>query len=134
MKYFNKYGYFGFMGVEILINNWGKFLIDVNLKILDLIYLLLLVFYIVEILNFFVFIVFDFFLISIDVMFEEIDKLNCEDEGRVIVLLGDVILFIKFIKFCIVVFVKDKDIVFLLYRRFICLCVLLICNGVGDYD
>lgn len=134
MKYLNKHGYFGFTGVEILINNRGKFLIDVNLKTSDSTYLLLLAPHIAETLNFPVSIVSDLLPTSIDAMLEEIDKLNCEDEGRVIVLSGDVTSFTKPIKSCIVVFAKDKDTVFLLHRRLIRSCASLICNGAGDHD
>lgn len=133
MSYIYKYGYFGFIGVEILINNKGKFLIDVNLKILDFMYLLFLVFYLVVFLNFFVFIVVDICLISIKQLFEEIYKINCEKDGRVIMLLGDEQCGGKLLKVCVVVFVKDVEKVFFLYWELFNLCVLM-CNGIEDYN
>lgn len=134
MAYLNKHGYFGFTGVEILINNRGKFLIDVNLKTSDSTYLLLLAPHFAANLNFPVSIVAEILPTSIEALLEQIDKLNCEDEGRAILLSGDVTSLSKPIKSCIVVFAKDQHTVFLLHRRLLRSCASLICNGAGDHD
>lgn len=135
MNYLHKHGYFGFIGVEILINNRGKFLIDVNLKTSDSTYLLLLAPHFAAFLNFPVSIVAEILPTSIDQLLEEIDKLNCEEEGRLIVLSGDERSSGKPMKACIVVFAKDKHTGFLLRRKLIHSCASVICNGgVCDYD
>ncbi|KAJ7335977.1 hypothetical protein OS493_013341 [Desmophyllum pertusum] len=132
MKYLHKNGYFGFTGVEILINNRGKFLIDVNLKTSDSTYLLLLAPHVAAFLDFPVSIVVDILPTSIAQLLEEIDKLNCEEEGRVVVLSGDEWCGDKPMKACVVVYAKDAQTAFLLHGRLLNSCGTMICNGVCD--
>lgn len=73
------------MGVEILVNGKGFYVIDVNLKILFFINLFLIVFYMV-VLGFFIFFVIDIFSIDIKYLLGVIDYMNYEDKGRVIFL------------------------------------------------
>ena len=137
MKYLHKHGYFGFVGVEILINHKGKFVIDVNLKTSDSTYLLLLAPHLASLLNFPVSIVADILQTSLIQLLEEIDKLNCEEEGRVIVLSGDECCkHGKPMKACVVVFAKDATTASILYRQLLnsCACAPMICNGVYDRD
>lgn len=131
MSYLHKHGYFGFVGVEILVNNKGRYLIDVNLKTSDSTYLLLLAPHLAAFLNFPVSIVADIRPTSIKQLLEEITKLNCEKDGRVIVLSGDEGRGGKLLKACLVVFAKDAESAFLLHRELINSCAL-ICNNIGD--
>ena len=132
-EFLHKHGYFGFIGVEILINNKGKFLIDVNLKTSDSTYLLLLAPHLAAFLDLPVSIVADILPTSIEQLLEEIDKLNCEGDGRVIVLSGDERRSGKPLKACVVVFAKDAETAYLLHRELLNSCAL-ICNGIGDHD
>lgn len=135
MKYLHKQGYFGFVGVEILINNKGKFLIDVNLKTSDSTYLLLLAPHLASFLNFPVSIVADILPTSLKQLLEETDKLNGEEEGRVIVLSGDeCIKHGKPMKACVIVFAKDAATAFIVHRQLLNSCAPMICNGVYARD
>lgn len=133
MSYLHKHGFFGFIGVEILINNKGKFLIDVNLKTSDSTYLLLLALHLAAFLNFPVSIVADIRPTSIKQLLEEIHKINCEKDGRVIMLSGDEERGGKPLKACVVVFAKDAEKAFLLHRELFNSCALM-CNGVEDHN
>lgn len=134
MKYLHKHGYFGFVGVELLINNKGKFLIDVNLKTSDSTYLLLLAPHLAAFLDFPVSIVVDIVPTSLEQLFGQIDKLNCEEKGRVILLSGDEWRSGKPIKACVVVFAKDAERAVLLHRELLNSCATMICNGVYELD
>ena len=116
MKYLNKNGYFGFIGVEILINFKGKFLIDVNLKTSDSTYLLLLAPHLAA-LDFPVCRVIDILPRSIKQLMEAIDKLNHEQQGRLIVLSADDFFGQKPMKACVAVFTKSSETAFLLHRN-----------------
>ena len=133
MSYLHKHGYFGFVGVEILINNKGKYLIDVNLKTSDSTYLLLLAPHLAAFLNFPVSIVADIHPTSIEQFLEEIHKINCEKDGRVIVLSGDEQRGGKPLKACVVVFAKNVKTAFLLHRELTNSCAL-ISHSIGDLN
>ena len=133
MNYLHKHGYCGFVGVEILINNKGRYLIDVNLKTSDSTYLLLLAPHLASFLNFPVSIVVDIRPTSIDQLLEEIHKVNCEKDGKVIVLSGDEEHGGKPLNACVVVFSKDVETASLLHRELIISCAL-INHGIGDHN
>ena len=133
LSYLHKHGYFGFVGVEILINYKGKFLIDVNLKTSDSTYLLLLAPHLAAFLNFPVSIVADIRPRSIKQLLEEIHKVNCEKDGRVIVLSGDEERGGKPLKACVVVFAKDVEKAFFLHRELLN-SYTQICNGIEDHN
>ena len=121
MKYLHKNNYFGFIGVEILINNKGKFLIDVNLKTSDSTYLLLLAPHLAA-LMFSVCCVTDIQPTSIEQLIKAIDKLNSEEQGRLVVLSGDEFSGEKQMKACVAVFAKTTEGAFLLHRKLLNLC------------
>ena len=87
-QYLHKNGYFGFIGVELLVNNNGKYLIDVNLKTSDSTYLLLLAPCLAA-LGHSVSIVIDILPPSLKLLLQVIDDINRNEKGRVIILSGD---------------------------------------------
>ena len=125
MKYLHKNNYFGFIGVEILINNKGKFLIDVNLKTSDSTYLLLLAPRMAA-LKFPVCCVTDVQPTSIERLIEAIEKLNNEEQGRLVVLSGDEFFGEKQMKACVAVFAKNAEVAFILHRKLLNLCSSMI--------
>lgn len=117
-QYLHRNGYFGFTGVEILINDKGCFVIDVNLKIASSTNLLLIaphmaaleypVSYVMEILP-----------KNIKHLLEAIDNLNLQGNGRAILLAdGELSVEIQH-KACVVVFAKNCEDAFKLQRELI---------------
>ena len=116
MKYLHRNGYFGFIGVEILSNNKGKFLIDVNLKTSDSTYLLLLAPNLAA-LNYPICQVIDILPISIEHFIKVIDKINDEERGRVLVMSGDESCGEKPMKACVAVFAKNAELASVLHQK-----------------
>lgn len=131
IKYLHTKNYFGFIGVEVLINHIGKFLIDVNLKTSDSTYLLLLAPHLAA-LHFPVCHVIDLLPLSVEQLVEAIDELNFEELGRMIVLSGDECSGEKPVKACVAVFAKNADKAFLLHRKLLMSCSPTICDVLYD--
>lgn len=107
-QYLHRNGYFGFTGVEVLVNDEGCFVIDVNLKISSSTNLLLIaphmaalgypISYVTNVLS-----------TSIKLLLEAIDRLNRQANGRVI-LLADGERSVEFHhKACVVVFARNCE-------------------------
>ena len=114
-QYLHQNGYFGFTGVEILVNGIGCFVIDVNLKISSSTNLLLIAPHMAA-LDYPVSYVMDILPTSIKHLLEAIDHLNLQAKGRAI-LLADGELSVEFQhKACVVVFAKNCEDAFQLQR------------------
>lgn len=107
-QYLHRNGYFGFTGVEMLVNDQGCFVIDVNLKISSSTNLLLIaphmaalgypISYVTNVLS-----------TNIKLLLEAIDRLNRQAKGRVI-LLADGERSVEFHhKACVVVFARNSE-------------------------
>ena len=107
-QYLHRNGYFGFTGVEMLVNDQGCFVIDVNLKISSSTNLLLIaphmaalgypISYVTNVLS-----------TNIKLLLEAIDRLNRQAKGRVI-LLADGERSVEFHhKACVVVFARNCE-------------------------
>ena len=107
-QYLHRNGYFGFTGVEMLVNDQGCFVIDVNLKISSSTNLLLIaphmaalgypISYVTNVLS-----------TNIKPLLEAIDRLNLQAKGRVI-LLADGERSVEFHhKACVVVFARNCE-------------------------
>ena len=107
-KYLHKNGYFGFTGVEILVNDEGKFVIDVNLKISSSTNLLLISPHMAA-LDYPVSYVLDVVPTNLKQLLDTIDRLNCRGEGRAVLLADGSSTGERQHKACVVVFAKDSE-------------------------
>ena len=116
MQYLHQNGYFGFTGVEILVNGKGCFVIDVNLKISSSTNLLLIAPHMAA-LGYPISYVMDILPTTIKHLLEVIDHLNLQAKGRAI-LLADGELSVEFQhKACVVLFARNCDDAFQLQRE-----------------
>ena len=107
-QYLHQNGYFGFTGVEILVNGKGSYVIDVNLKISSSTNLLLIAPHMAA-LGFPISFVTDILSTDIKHLLGAIDHMNHEDKGRVI-LLADGELSVEFQhKACVVLFARNSE-------------------------
>ena len=117
-QYLHRKGYFGFTGVEVLVNDKGSFLIDVNLKIASATNLLLIAPHMAA-LNYPVSYVMEILPTNIKHLLDAIDHLNLQAKGRVILWahgeLSEEILH----KACVVVFARNSVDAFKLQRELI---------------
>ncbi|KAL9959320.1 hypothetical protein ACROYT_G032634 [Oculina patagonica] len=117
-QYLHRNGYFGFFGVEILANDKGLFVIDVNLKISSSTNLLLIVPHMAA-LNYPVSYVMEILTTNIKHLLEAIDHLNLQGKGRAILLAdGELSVDIQH-KACVVVFARNCEDAFKLQRELI---------------
>ncbi len=117
-QYLHRNGYFGFFGVEILVNDKGLFVIDVNLKISSSTNLLLIVPHMAA-LNYPVSYVMEILTTNIKHLLEAIDHLNLQGKGRAILLAdGELSVDIQH-KACVVVFARNCEDAFKLQRELI---------------
>ena len=107
-QYLHQNGYFGFTGVEVLVNGEGPYVIDVNLKISSSTNLLLIAPHMAA-LGFPISFVTDILATNVKHLLEAIDDLNQQDKGRVI-LLADGELSVEFQhKACVVLFSRNSE-------------------------
>lgn len=107
-QYLHQNGYFGFTGVEVLVNGEGSYVIDVNLKISSSTNLLLIAPHMAA-LGFPISFVTDILTTNVKHLLEAIDHLNQQDKGRVI-LLADGELSVDFHhKACVVLFSRNSE-------------------------
>ena len=117
-QYLHQNGYFGFTGVEILVNDEGSFVIDVNLKISSSTNLLLIAPHMAA-LNYPVSYVMEILSANIKHLLEAIDHLNLQGKGRAILLAdGELSVEIQH-KACVVVFARNCEDAFKLQRELI---------------
>lgn len=115
-QYLHRNGYFGFTGVEILVNDKGSFVIDVNLKISSSTNLLLIAPHMAA-LGYPVSYVMDILPTNIKHLLEAIDHLNLQAKGRAILLAdGELSVEIQH-KACVVVFARNCEDAFQLQRE-----------------
>ena len=107
-QYLHQNGYFGFTGVEILVNGKGSFVIDVNLKISSSTNLLLISPHMAA-LGYPISYVMDILPTNIQHLLDAIDRLNVQAKGRAI-LLADGDFSVEFQhKACVVVFARNCE-------------------------
>ena len=117
-QYLHRNGYFGFTGVEVLVNDKGSFVIDVNLKIASSTNLLLIAPHMAA-LNYPVSYVMEILPTNIKHLLDAIDHLNLQAKGRVILLAhGELSVEIQR-KACVVVFARNCEDAFKLQRELI---------------
>ncbi|XP_027037422.1 uncharacterized protein [Pocillopora verrucosa] len=115
-QYLHGNGYFGFTGVEILVNDKGCFVVDVNLKIASSTNLLLIAPHMAA-LNFPISYVMEILPTNIKHLLEAIDSLNHQGDGRAILLAdGELSVEIQH-KACVVIFAKNCEDVFKFQRE-----------------
>lgn len=115
-KYLHENGYFGFVGIEILVNNKGKYVIDVNLKISSSTNLLLISPHMAA-LNYPVSYVLDVLPTNIRHMLDTIDRLNSRGEGRIVLLADGSSNGESPHKACVVIFAKNSEKALILERE-----------------
>ena len=108
MRYLHQNGYFGFTGVEILVNDKGSFVIDVNLKISSSTNLLLIAPHMAD-LGYPLSYVMDILPTDIKLFLEAIDQLNRQEQGRAILLADGELSGEILHKACVVVFAKNPE-------------------------
>ena len=117
-QYLHRNGYFGFTGVEVLVNDKGSFVIDVNLKIASSTNLLLIAPHMAA-LNYPVSYVMEILPTNVKHLLDAIDHLNHQANGRVILLAhGELSVEIQR-KACVVVFARNCEDAFKLQRELI---------------
>lgn len=115
-QYLHQNGYFGFTGVEILVNSKGCFVIDVNLKISSSTNLLLIAPH-MALLGYPVSYVMDILPTNIKQLLEAIDRLNLQAKGRAILLADGELSVQHQHKACVVVFARNSEEAFQLQRE-----------------
>ena len=117
-QYLHRNGYFGFTGVEVLVNDKGSFLIDVNLKIASATNLLLIAPHMAA-LNYPVSYVMEILPTNIKHLLDAIDHLNLQAIGRVILWAHGELSEEIVRKTCVVVFARNSEDAFKLQRELI---------------
>ena len=118
MQYLHRNGYFGFTGVEVLLNDKGSFVIDVNLKIASATNLLLIAPHMAA-LNYPVSYVMEVLPTNIKHLLDAIDHLNLQEKGRVILWAHGKLSVEIQQKACVVVFARNCEDAFKLQRELI---------------
>ena len=117
-QYLHRKGYFGFTGVEVLVNDKGSFLIDVNLKIASATNLLLIAPHMAA-LNYPVSYVMEILPTNIKHLLDAIDHLNLQAKGRVILWAHGELSEEILRKACVVVFARNSEDAFKLQHELI---------------